>query len=103
MEMYNPQIKKHFKARLKERFGIKLSRKEKRFIINRIKKGETVFLRYQPDDKRMVFGVEYKGYYWKVVFDPELDELITVMTVSRTVIDRINNKKPQKKKRQYWD
>lgn len=73
---------KHFKRRTRERFpeSIKrIKRKDRLQIINKIKKNQLYKIADMPDGKRSMYELMINGQVVKVIYDKQLDELVTIL------------------------
>lgn len=68
----------HARQRASERFGVDLSLKACKQIVKQIKAGKAVILAYLDNDRKQ-YLVNYEGTDMRVIYDPNVQELITVL------------------------
>ncbi len=71
---------KHFKRRLRERFGVNVSKHKLKQIIQKIQKGDAVFIRRQSL-RTTIWEVEVEGEVARVVYDAKRHTVVTAMRV----------------------
>jgi hypothetical protein len=76
-------IRKHACKRCRQRIGIKLTRKLERQIVSTIKKGgdrcKLIEGKTKKDSTREVLDVDLFGQIIRVVYDKEIDQIVTVL------------------------
>ena len=75
--MGNVEIRFHFKRRVKERYGINLSKRDMKNIMKMI--GPKTFVRGRSNSRK-VHRVDYKGKELLVVYDTNRKVLVTALT-----------------------
>lgn len=75
-------IKRHAKKRAKERFGLKLTNKNHATIIASIQGGNATYIK-EAHQNREMWLVTLLGRKIKVVYDPEKEEVITLMFLGK--------------------
>lgn len=76
--MKSSQQRKHFKRRLKERFGIYLANAQLDDLVARVQQGEGAFVERQSC-RITVFDMEVEGQIARLVYDKRTKELVTAM------------------------
>lgn len=93
--------KPHFDVRFKERYGMKLKKKDRLRIIAGIKKG--IYKLEKTEGTRSVYFVPIRELLTKIVFDHSNDALVTICFINKTEIIKIRNKDGKRKKSKLKD
>lgn len=87
MKMSFEQFKcfSHAKKRFEERYGKTYTNRIHKFLLKKIAEGDVLYHYTQKntEGKRFVYIVEYKGEAMKMVFDQEVEEIVTFLPVKQ--------------------
>jgi hypothetical protein len=72
-------VRRHARKRCRQRLGFNLSRKMENQITKAIRKKKHTFIRGCKDPNRILCDVDMGGRVMRVVYDKDLDQIVTVL------------------------
>lgn len=92
----------HFKERMRERFNIRLTKKQQKTLVNQIKSGSPRITKVGQDAHGMAnlgfYHVRFGDQYMKVLYDSDRETLVTVIKLNLDQVSRSSARRRMKKR-----